>query len=115
LLQAFGRAVAAERLQHALVGAAVAAGGVAVVALLAGVDHGVAADFQLAGRAAAVTGLGVAVVALFRTFDQRVTAHRLERAGGATTVAVLGVGVVALLAERGLARAVAADLGLADR
>src|SRR5690606_25762416 len=63
-------------------GAAVTAGGVAVIALLAGVDGAVAAEvLVLAGRGAAVTAGGVAVVALLAGVDGAVAAqaHRTAR------------------------------------
>ena len=72
--------------------AAVAAGGVAVVALLAGLDHAVAAHggrrrLRLAGRRAAVAVGGVAVVALLAGLDHAVAAHGGGRHGGMAAAA----------------------------
>src|SRR5262249_23099903 len=77
--------------------AAVAVRGVAVVALLAGVDDPVAARRQRTVGLAAVAVRGVAVVALLAGVDDPVAAHR-QRTVGLAAVAVHGVAVVALLA-----------------
>ena len=92
-------------------GAAVAVGGVAIVAGLERgiVDHTIAAAFGHTGRRAAVAIAEIGVVAAFADFDGAVAADLFRGAGGGAAVATGGVAVVAFLAV--VEGAVAAGLG----